>query len=178
MARATVAEHYGQYLAERRDGPQPPGRPCKLTRAIEEAIVAKAIDRFDNKTACTCSDLTAFVFEAFGVSVSRQLIRLTIKRNTDVKALLAYPMENNRVECPTEDIDANFALLEEELRQMPASLVGNLDELGWAEYQDAQPITIVVPSYCPEELPYPVDRTRRRLVILHWLFANGSHTTP
>jgi hypothetical protein len=150
MAKATVAEHSGRYLAERRHGPRPPGRPSKFTRAIEEAIVVKAIDRFDSKTACAYSDLADFAFETFGVSVNSQLIRVTIKRNTDVKALLAYPMENDRVECPMEDIDARFALLEEELRQMPASLVCNLDEMGWAEYQDAQPITIVVPSYSPK----------------------------
>jgi hypothetical protein len=148
-----------------------------LTRTIEEAIVVKVIDKFDNKTACTYSDLTDFVFETFGVSVSSQLIQLVVKRSTDVKAFLAYPMDNDPVECPTEDIDAHCALLEEELRQMPASLVCNLDEMGWAEYQVAQPITIAVPSSFPDELPYPVDRARRRLTILHCLFADESYTT-
>jgi hypothetical protein len=94
-----------------------------LTKTIEEAIVVKAIDRFDNKTACTYSDLSDFVFETFGASGNNQLIGLTVKRRTDVKALLAYPMENNRIECPTEDIDVHFTLLEEDLRQIPASLV-------------------------------------------------------
>jgi hypothetical protein len=41
--------------------------------------------------------------------------------------------------------------------------------MGSVEYQDAQPITIVVPGYYPDELPYPVDRTRQRMTILHYI---------
>jgi hypothetical protein len=122
--------------------------------------------------------LTNYIFEAFKLTVSNQLIRLTVKQNSHIKAILAHRIEADRVACPEGDIDAYFELLGQEPGQIPACLVCNLDEMGWAEYQDAQPITLVVPSHCPDRLLYPVDRTRRRLTIFHCIFADGSYVTP
>jgi hypothetical protein len=178
MAKATVAEYYTRYVAERRDGPRPPGGPRRLTRAIEEAITVKVIASFESKMACIYWNLTDFVFESFGVTLNNQLVPLTVKRNEAVKVFSVYPMEDARVECPPSEIDAHFALLAWELQRLPASLLCNLEEMGWAEYQDAEPITVVVPAYCPDELPYPVDRTRRRLTVLHCIFADGSYAIP
>jgi hypothetical protein len=131
MAKATVAEHYTRYVAERRDGPRPSGRPRQLTRAIEEAITVKAIASFESKMACTYLNLAEFIFELFGVTVSNQLVRLSVKRNEAVKILSVYPMEDARVECPPSEIDAHFALLAQEPQRLPAFLRCNLDEMGW-----------------------------------------------
>jgi hypothetical protein len=116
MAKATVAEHYTRYVAERRDGPRPPVRPRQFTRAIEEVITVKAIACFESKMACTYSNLAEFVFESFGVTVSKQLVRLTVKRSEAVKVFSVYPMEDARVECPLSEIDAHFALLAQKLQ--------------------------------------------------------------
>jgi hypothetical protein len=131
-AKVTVAEHYTCYVAERRDGPRPPGRPRRLKRAIEEVITVKAIASYESKVASTYSNLAEFVFESFGVTVSNQLVRLTIGRNATVKVLSVYPMENARIECPPSGIDAHFGLLAQDLRRLPASLRCNIDEMGWA----------------------------------------------
>jgi hypothetical protein len=68
--------------------------------------------------------------------VSNQLVRLPVKRNKTVKVLSVYPMENTRVECLPSEIDAHFTLLAQALQRLPASLPCNLDDMGWAEYQD------------------------------------------
>jgi uncharacterized small protein (DUF1192 family) len=65
--------------------------------------------------------------------VSSQLVRLTVKRNEAVKVLSVYPMEDARIECLPSEIDAHFALLAQELQRLPASLLCNLGEMGWAE---------------------------------------------
>jgi hypothetical protein len=57
-------------------------------------ITVKAIASFDSKMACTYSNLAEFVFESFGLTVSNQLVRLTVKRNAAVKVLSVHPMEN------------------------------------------------------------------------------------
>jgi hypothetical protein len=110
-AKVTLAEDYTCYVAERRDGPRPPGRPRRLKRAIEEAINVKAIASYESKMACTYSNLAEFIFESFRVTVSNQLVRLTVKRNATVNVLSVYPMENARIECPPTEIDAHFGLL-------------------------------------------------------------------
>jgi hypothetical protein len=90
----------------------------------------KAIANFESKMACTYSNLAEFVFELLWVTVSNQLVRLTVKRNEAVKVLSVYPMEDARVECPPSEIDGHFALLPQELQRLPASLLCNLDEMG------------------------------------------------
>jgi hypothetical protein len=46
---------------------------------------------------------------------------------------------------------------------MPACLVCNLNEMGWGQLQDVQPITIVIPSWCLDEIPNPVAATKNIL---------------
>jgi hypothetical protein len=74
--------------------------------------------------------------------VSNQLVRLIVKRNEAVKVFSVYPMEDARVECPSSEVDAHFALLTQELQRLSASLLSNLDEMGWAEYQDAHTLML------------------------------------
>jgi hypothetical protein len=145
---------------------------------MEEAISIKTAEAFESQVPCTYSALADYIFEAFNLTVSNQFIRLTVKRSSQVKTILSHPMEADRVACPESDINVHFELLGQELEQMPACLICNLDEIGWGKYQDAQSITLVVPSHCPDRLPYLVDRTRRRLTILHCLFVDGSYVIP
>jgi hypothetical protein len=66
----------------------------------------------------------------------------------------------------------------QKLQRLPIFLLYILKEMGWAESQDAQPHTVGVPTYCPEELLSPVDRMRRRTTIVHCIFAGGSEAIP
>jgi hypothetical protein len=90
---------------------------------MDKAISIKAAEEFESQVPCTYSELADYIFEALNLTVSNQLIRLTIKRSSQVKAILAHPMEADRVACSEGDIDAHF-------EQMPACLVCNLDEIG------------------------------------------------
>jgi hypothetical protein len=71
------------------------------------------------------------IFEVFNLTVSNQLIRLTVKRSSQAKVILAHPMEAHHVACPEGDINAHFQLLGQELDQIPACLACNLEEMGW-----------------------------------------------
>jgi hypothetical protein len=66
--------------------------------------------------------------------MNNQLVRVTVKRNEAVKVLSVYPMENARAECPPSEIDGYFAFLAQGLQRPSASLLCDLDEMGWAEY--------------------------------------------
>jgi len=145
---------------------------------MEQAIIERASEDLRSQTPCTLASLTEFIHDSFGVQVSVDLVRHTVKRSALVKTATAIPMEQERVDCATEDIDEHFRLLAAEVTDIPACLVCNLDEMGWGEFQDAQPITIVVPSDQPDEVPLPVERARKRVTILHCIFADGSFVRP
>jgi hypothetical protein len=132
MTKTTVSEGYYRYPGERAHGPRPPGSPRKLTRVMEEAFTIKATACYETHVARVYSTLADFVCDTFGFNVSNRLVHLTVKRSSSIKTVLAHPMEEDRVAWPFADIDAHFSI-HDELKQMPACLVSNFDEMGWSE---------------------------------------------
>jgi hypothetical protein len=56
---------------------------------------------------------------------------------------LAEHLEDSSIDSPIEDIDDQFEKPVNEISNLPASLICNLDEMGFGEYEDAQFISIL-----------------------------------
>ena len=60
---------------------------------------------------------------------------------------------------------------------LPANLVANLDDMGYAEYSDVNSMKIVIPEWAKEG-NIPMERMKKRITILHCIFADGSYLKP
>mgnify|MGYP007040753456 CR=1 FL=1 len=104
-----------------------------------------------------------------------------LSRLPQLKSLNGVPMESDRVKDSRESIDKFYNDLESILstRVIPSAFIMNLDEAGFAEWQDSANVTVIVPSYVSDEdIKCPVDRQRKRASLLVAIAADGSVFTP
>lgn len=76
-----------------------------------------------------------------------------------------------------EDICQYYRLLKAELRDVPVGLVFNPDESGQNQFVDARDIFIFVPEDVNIET-YPVNRSIKRITLLHCISTDGSSCDP
>jgi hypothetical protein len=86
--KAAVSEQYYRYLGEQAHDPRPPGHSRKLAQAMEEAITVKATEYYETRVACVYFTFAGFVFDAFGLVLSNQPVRLTVKSHLSIKTVL------------------------------------------------------------------------------------------
>lgn len=96
-----------------------------------------------------------------------------------MKPALSVPIEDTRLFASPSQIDEYFINLAKLINGIPASLVCNLDEMGFSEYVDTRPQTIVVPRSVKEDkILVPISRAKRRMTILWCIFADGTFINP
>lgn len=79
----------------------------------------------------------------------------------------AQPMEQLRMEVPTELIEQNINQLRQEIEGVPLEFIMNLDEMGQQDFADAETKTVIVPhGYEDSFAPYPIERKGDRSTVL------------
>jgi hypothetical protein len=120
------------------------------------------------------ADIQIHILDTFDVSIAGDTFRNLIRRTDRLRAVDAKPVEEERVECDTTEIDAYYRDLEHILKDFPASLVINLDESGHQKCPDRQTVKVVVPSnYVGDTIEVPVSRRKKRATLLGAITASG-----
>jgi hypothetical protein len=88
-------------------------------------------------------------------------------------------MEKQRVECDVAEIHSYFAVLSENVNDVPAPFVFNLDESGFQDWVDRRERSVIVPStYRDDTIGMPVDRAVKRTSLLLCIAADGTWLKP
>ena len=102
-----------------------------------------------------------------------------IKESGLFKIIVGEPMEEARTTISREEISNYFRELKEILKNVPVSLVFNIDEAGEDDYVDTHSFNVVVPlDYEGTRIAIPVRRESKRATLVHCISADGTCTKP
>jgi hypothetical protein len=102
-----------------------------------------------------------------------------IRRTDGFKTISGTPIESKRCALTVEVIEDHFSRLAQNIANVPASFIFNIDESGFQEFADAYEIQVVVPASFPHDsVTVPVNRSEKRSRMLAAISADGSSLTP
>ena len=155
-----------------------PGRPYVLTKE-EVDLLAEELKRLAQEGDYpSIDDIISFIYSNFEKVPSRPTIYRTItQRIQGFKLIKAAPIEMQRRDVTFEQIAEFYETLQERITKTPVGFVFNLDESGECKYVDANDIYVYVPDHI-EKYDYPVDRSTRRITLLHCIATDGSSCDP
>ena len=157
------------------------GRPSELTENEINEVISFVYQKYLEKNPATFESILYFLKERFDKDMIMKTLYGQLSRLPQLKSLDGVPMESDRVKCSKESIDKFYNDLESILstRVVPSAFIMNLDEAGFAEWQDSARVTVIVPSYVSDEdIKCPVDRQGKRASLLVAIAADGSAFTP
>lgn len=180
VSRGTVHNQIQRFRRETASGgPRPSGRPPVLSPEQMQLVIEKISTDYYNRELCTYPSLSRWLEEEHGLSILPDTLGAIIRSHQECQAVLAPVMEDKRCECSTEAIDEYFEEFARLANDRPASLICNLDEMGYLESQDRRKQVCIVPAGIdPRTVRIPVDRQKRRLTILQCVFADGTKVKP
>ena len=158
-------------------GVMPHGRPSVLSPDQSTALVEFIRQRIDAHDPPTLNDVLNFVWTAYEQDILPDTMRKWIQNHTAFTATLGRPMEKQRLEVKLDDIVEYFDTLEEAIRDVPAGLILNLDESGFAKFADARNETVILPKDSDCRF-YPVSRREKRATFLLTVAADGRCVKP
>lgn len=175
VSKATVTKHYQRYLAPR----QKIGRPLCVDQASWEQFREFVLQRFGERSPVTTEDAILFLAEQFNVHLLPNTLRQKVRSDRELKLIKGIPMEKQRLECDITEIQSYFALLSENVDDVPAPFVFNLDESGFQDWADRRERTVIVPSTCSDDrIGMPIDRATKRSSLLLCIAADGTWLKP
>jgi hypothetical protein len=174
ISKGAVNSHLSERWSDR-----PAGRPRTLTDDQWEDIVSYVLLRNEARRPPSYSDIQIHILDTFDVSIAGDTLRNLIRRTDRLRVVDGKPVEEERVECDTTQIDAYYRNLEHILKDFPASLVINLDESGHQEWADRHIGKVVVASnHIGATIEVPISRKKKRATILGAITASGRHLRP
>ena len=144
-------------------------------------VISFVYQKYLEKNPATFESILYFLKERFDKDMIMKTLYGQLSRLPQLKSLDGVPMESDRVKCSKESIDKFYNDLESILstRVVPSAFIMNLDEAGFAEWQDSARVTVIVPSYVSDEdIKCPVDRQGKRASLLVAIASDGSAFTP
>jgi hypothetical protein len=88
-------------------------------------------------------------------------------------------MEKERLGCDIAETELYFEALSQNVTDVPAAFLFNLDESGFRDWADRREQTVVVPSsYTANNIGIPVDRPMKRGSLLICISADGTALKP
>jgi hypothetical protein len=127
----------------------------------------------------TFDSILDFIEQELNISMLPDTLRHKIYSSPDLKTIEGIPMEQERVHADPDEIAAFYQELESILKNIPAAMIYNLDESGFADFVDAKKAKVIVPVEFPsDDIPIPVDRSVKRASLLTCISAGGGYLKP
>jgi hypothetical protein len=174
VGKGTIANH----MKQKSWSPNLVGRPAILSSTQKALLVAFVAEEAAQRRPPTYEDLLAFIEENFGINMNLKTLHANISHLQSLQTSLGVPMEQERVDCDTEAIDAHYADLERILPGLPAEMVINLDEAGHQEWADRQIRKVIVPAGFPAQVEVAVSRRTKRATLLGAITLAGQYLKP
>ena len=176
--RGTIISHIRRAEIEiQQGGPRPLGRPPILDDFLMCQLRKKVIDDYEDHILCTYNSLSDWLYNTYNVLILPDTLGAIIRRDQSIKPIQGRPIESLRLSSDPNLIDEYYHDLANMITDLPADLVANLDEMGYSDYADTSLVKMVVPSWVNDGV-FPVERTKKRITILHCIFADGTFIKP
>jgi restriction endonuclease len=106
-------------------------------------------------------------------------LRHLIRRTAAFKTVLGIPTEAKRCAVTVEAIEEHFARLSQEIENVPAAFIFNVDESEFQKFVDSHEIQVVVPADDEQDcVEIPANRSEKRSMMLAAVSADGSDRKP
>jgi len=111
--------------------------------------------------------------------INQDAFRKILSRHSIGKIIESHPMESERMQVRCAEIDEHFKSLKDELDDVPACCVLNIDETGIQPWVDASVVNAWVPIECDKtSISYPVVRSGKRATVLVAISLDGERIRP
>jgi hypothetical protein len=158
---------------------RPNGRPRLLTPEAYQMVITLVSDAFKKREPISIVYIIEQIQLVFSINVSLNTMAHIVKQMPGLKTVKGIPMERTRVMANDEAIDAYYERVSTLLPGIPRAFVVNADESGFADYTDARPETVVVPSDYPlDHIFIPADRSIKRSTLVAAIAADGTGLKP
>ena len=122
------------------------GRPKNLPQNIEEDTFLYVSKCWELGLPPTISDIQNYLETKNEIYILADTLRKYYKRNDLYEVKKLAPIENERIQVKSEDINLYFNHLSAAIDGIPASFVINLDELVFDKFADASKWYMIVPK--------------------------------
>lgn len=176
IQKGTLCSHYSRGIEE-----NDTGRPPVLSDDEINEIISFVYEKYFSHEPATYESILYFLKERFDKDVIIKTLYGQLSRVPQLKCLDGVPMESDRVNCSIQAIEQYYNDLESILSKqtIPSAFVINIDEAGFAEWQDSMCHSVIVPSCVNEdEVKLPVNRQGKRASLLAGICADGSTVIP
>ena len=155
------------------------GRPSELSDRDYRRIAKWVKIAARRSRPMTLADVVHEVFVRLGKRVTKNGLRVALKRRSVVRFIEATPIQACRLNLDNEEVQQFMENTEELLRNVPASFVFNMDETGINEYQNAKKKQVVVHNgFVGDKTMYPVARDTRHATVVACIAADGTAIPP
>ena len=157
------------------------GRPSVFDEETAKSLKVFIKTRFESRFPCGYEDIRDFLWDQHELVVNPVTLRSWVSRCSEFRSVDGVPMEDTRVLCSEEAIDAFFAKLEEiiNVAEIPSAFVMNIDEAGFDQFADRRRSKRIVPGeYDLKTVPTPVSRTEKHATLLAGICADGYCLKP
>jgi hypothetical protein len=159
--------------------PSPPGRHRAFDDDIKRGLIQMVTDRFHRGAALTNKEPLKLIREE-KPTVTKGWVHAFIGRHLDaIQVCRSRPQEDTRMIVPRTHLEEHFQLMKSVVEGKLSELVFNLDEVGFSDWEDRKPRTVIVPpSVSPDDVYHPVSRKYRHSTLLACVSAAGDALTP
>ena len=155
------------------------GRPSALSDRDYSRIAKWVKIAAMRSRPLTLGDVVHEVFVRLGKRVTKNGLRIALKRRSIVRFVEATPIQACRLNLDDEEVKQFMEDTEELLRDVPASFVFNMDETGINEYQNAKKKQVVVHNrFVGNKTHYPVARDTKHATVVACIAADGTAVQP
>jgi hypothetical protein len=134
--RAIINYHYRAYLQSQKIKLR--GRPKILS-----SIQLRDLLRYVKSSQRTYDDYIQLIQKKLKINICWDMPRKFLKQN-EFTMIRASPMEENRVRCPHESIEAYFVKVKRKIDNLSANFIFNFDLNADTHFIDARDIKIIV----------------------------------
>ena len=156
-----------------------PGRPCALKRNEILEVVTFVTRKFVQRIVVSFEMICEFVSNDLNVEATPETLRKILHENDVFRSVEVKVEEEGRLMISPLTINKFFEHLTSSVRDVPAALVINADEVGFQEFIDFKNVRSCVPSSCSaQELEVPMKKTSQRSTALVGISLSGTLLKP
>ena len=178
-SKGTVFDHYKKAIRDNQGQKLSNKRPRLLTQNELNNIYDFVVVNYYQGNYFTYAQLAEYLFINTGKRLTGEQLGAIIRNDFRFKTVRAIPLEAERVKCPKEEINLYFDNIKHALDGVPAALIGNLDEMGYADSTDTREICVVVPAdHDGKDVVLPFERVNNHITFIETIFADGTRLKP
>jgi hypothetical protein len=163
-------------VANGRNEPKQRGRHAAIDAESEADIVNWIGKHYDKSHPVTRTEIRHYCIAKCEIPATRGWVdSFLLRHQNELIETKSLPQEEPRLQIPRAFLDQTVQAMDEAVRDRPADLVFNLDEVGISDWEDRKSKKVVVPrTAATQTVHHGISRSLKHLSIITCISAGGA----